>query len=318
MNHAVQTVPSPIPLTILTGFLGAGKTTLLNQILRGEHGLRVAVLVNDFGAINIDAALIDHVRDATISLRNGCICCSIRSDLLAAVLGLLRREQPPEYIIIECSGVADPIEVARTFNLPELRPWVQLDSMIALIDAEQVHTHEEYQDLIADQIAAADIVILNKIDLASANLRNGLRAWVGAIAPAARVIEASYGHVALELLLGVGRYAHTLAHHSADRQHGDMFATWSFTTERPFAFKPLRAMLANLPTTIIRAKGTLWVAEQPDRRLVLQLVGQRLSLSVDTLWSGAPRRSDLVLIGAVGNIDPVQLDAAFRSATTDF
>lgn len=316
MMTAHNTLASPIPLTILTGFLGAGKTTLLNQILSGNHGLRVAVLVNDFGAINIDAALIDHVRDETISLRNGCICCSIRADLLAAVLGLLQRSEPPEYIIIECSGVADPVAVARTFVLPELRGRIRLDSTIAVVDAEQVHTLDTYQELIADQIAAADIVILNKIDLASANLRVGLRQWIQVITPAARIIETSHGRVALELLLGVGSYARALDRPLSAAQPMAAFATWAFSAEQPFRFQSIRQILTGLPNTIFRAKGTLWLAEEPYRRVVMQLVGQRLQLTPDALWATAPRRSDLVLIGTAGNLDSDVLTTQFIQALT--
>ena len=302
---------TPVPLTILSGFLGAGKTSLLNHILRSDHGLRVAVLVNDFGAINIDAALVEQVQDGTISLRNGCICCSIRGDLLAAVGGLLARAEPPEYMLIECSGVADPVAVARTFTLPELRGRVHLDSMIALVDAEQVHLRDEYQDLIADQIAAADIVVLNKIDLASANLRAGLRAWIELIAPNARLIEAVHGQIPLALVLGVGSYATRDERKTPERAHNAEFATWSYSAERPFGFAALRQALSGLPTTIFRAKGVLWLAEEPARRVVLQLVGSRISISPAEPWGTETPRSQLALIGAPESVDQEALETLF-------
>ena len=135
----------PIPITIITGFLGAGKTTLLNRLLRAEHGLRLAVLVNDFGAVNIDAQLIVGIEGETISLKNGRICCTIRDDLREAVLGLLARgdaHDAPDAIVIETSGVSDPYAVATTFtHSPELRERTQVDCIVVLVDAEQVLFH---------------------------------------------------------------------------------------------------------------------------------------------------------------------------------
>ena len=131
-------MPKPTPVTVLAGFLGAGKTTLLNRILQSQHGLRIAVMINDFGALNIDAQLVSAIEDDfTVNLENGCICCNIRDDLLAQTLALLRRPDPPEYIIVEASGVSDPMAIAETFTLTEISHLLYLDSVITLVDAEQ-------------------------------------------------------------------------------------------------------------------------------------------------------------------------------------
>lgn len=307
--------PVPIPLTILTGFLGAGKTTLLNRMLHGDHGLRVAVLVNDFGAINIDTQLVVGVEGETISLANGCICCTIRDDLLATAVELLKRPDRPEYLLIEASGVSDPWAVAETFQLPELRPFIHLDGVIAVVDAEYVDQQRDYADLIVDQISAADIVVLNKVDLVDATRRTAINAWVRTIVPRARVVEATYGQAPLELLLGVGRYrlmlesltptGHHHDHDHHDHDHGAAFATWSYTADRPFDLRALRKVILDLPPAIFRAKGVIWLADAPQRQAVLQLVGQRVSLTLRDLWGETPPRTQLVTISA-----PRQLDTA--------
>ncbi|GAB4194189.1 MAG: GTP-binding protein [Roseiflexaceae bacterium] len=286
------------PLTILTGFLGAGKTTLLNRILREEHGLRIAVVVNDFGALNIDAELIVGVEEDTIRLSNGCICCSIRDDLLRTVAQLVGRADPPDQVLIECSGVSEPAAVAATFQSLKIRPLVHLDSIIALVDAEQVHSQPDYADLIEEQIAAADIVIINKIDLASLNLRVGLRAWISTLVPQARILEASHAQVPLELIFDATR-----ARASAELpdapwpDHTARFRSWSYQSNRPFRTSTLRQALLELPAQVFRAKGVLALTTPADRRAILQLVGRRITLTPGEPWSEIIPQTQLILIG---------------------
>jgi Ni2+-binding GTPase involved in maturation of urease and hydrogenase len=167
------------PVTVLTGFLGAGKTTLLNRILNGDHGMRVGVLVNDFGSINIDADLVVDVESDVISLANGCVCCSIRDDLSAAVIQVMERPERPEYILLEASGVAEPTGIALTFaDDPSLIDRVRLDSIICVIDAEQVFAAPDQIELKIWQVATADMVILNKTDLVGREQIQRIGEWL--------------------------------------------------------------------------------------------------------------------------------------------
>lgn len=331
----------PIPLTLLTGFLGAGKTTLLNRLLHADHGLRVAVLVNDFGAVNIDTQLIVGVEGETISLANGCICCSIRDDLLAAALSLVQRADPPEYLLVETSGVSDPEAVAITFLQPELRAHIALDSILTVVDAEHVLAlHGADAVLALDQVALADIVVINKKDVVTPTELARVRAWVRDVSPAARVLETVQAEAPLELLLGVGAFSPERLHQRARREihvhpqssaadhdhshdhdhdhdqsgaHADhtlVYDTWHYRTAAPLEFQALRQAIKALPTTIFRAKGIVQLADV-DRRGVLQVVGRRARLVFGEPWGSAQPHTEVVVIGAAGGVEAAALQQAF-------
>ena len=198
-----------VPITILTGFLGSGKTTLLNQILNGDHGLRVAVLVNDFGSINIDADLVVGVEDDMISLANGCVCCQIRDDLVESVESLINRPNAVEYIVLEASGVADPGSISLTFMASGLHDRIRLDSVTCVVDADQVFAHQDHpgvEMLKLRQIGFADMVVLNKVELAGPERTKEAREWIDRNFNRVRVVETNHCEVPPEILLSVGRF----------------------------------------------------------------------------------------------------------------
>jgi G3E family GTPase len=329
-----------VPITILTGFLGAGKTTLLNRLLTGNHGLRVGVLVNDFGSINIDAELVVGVDNNMISLANGCVCCEIRDDLIESVVALLARPEAIEYILLEASGVADPGGIFATFSDSSLRDRIRLDSVICVVDADQVFAHPEYPpllDLKLRQVGFADMLILNKVDLAGPEQVGKVKAWLDDHFNRLRIVETNYCEVPYEILLGVGRFDPASAarntqgieepcsdpacddenpnhdHGHNGQNHSRVFSTWSYETDQPLALEALRERLRKLPGTIYRAKGVVYNAEAPLRRAVLQVVGRRVDISFQEDWGERAPRTQIVAIGAAGSIDASLMEKTFAS-----
>jgi G3E family GTPase len=329
-----------VPITILTGFLGAGKTTLLNRILTGNHGLRVGVLVNDFGSINIDAELVVGVDNNMISLANGCVCCEIRDDLIESVVALLARPEAIEYILLEASGVADPGGIFATFSDSSLRDRIRLDSVICVVDADQVFAHPEYPpllDLKLRQVGFADMLILNKVDLAGPEQVGKVKAWLDDHFNRLRIVETNYCEVPYEILLGVGRFDPARAalnaraieescsdpacnddhpnhdHGHNGQNHSKVFSTWSYETDQPLALEALRETLRKLPGTVYRAKGVVYNTDAPHRRAVLQVVGRRVDISFQEDWGERAPRTQIVAIGAAGSIDASLMEKTFAS-----
>jgi len=223
-------VASGTPVTILSGFLGAGKTTLLNHILSNQQGVKTAVLVNEFGEIGIDNDLIVSTGEEMVELSNGCICCSINGELMESVERILERPEPLDYIVVETTGLADPLPVAMTFLGSELRDSTRLDSIITLIDAENFEVGLLDSEVGRAQVIYGDILLLNKCDLVAEERLLEVEAELRAVKNDARILRSVNGDVPLALLLSVGLFESdkvatpvedpSLDHSDCDHDHG--------------------------------------------------------------------------------------------------
>ncbi len=293
-----------LPVTIITGFLGSGKTTLLNQILQNNHNQKVAVLVNEFGDINIDAQLLVSYDDDMVELSNGCICCTINEGLVEAVKRILAREEKVDRLIIETTGVADPLPIILTFVGSDFRDFTRLDSVITLIDAE-TFTPEHFNSEVAyKQIAYGDILLLNKTDLADREQLTALGTYIASIKQNPRIIHTQYAQVPLPLILDVGLTAtdsypeqehHKHHHHHSHHLETDGFVSLSFHSDKPFdVYKFQKFLNEGLPLEVFRAKGIVWFAGSQLRH-IFQLCGQRSDIKSEP-WS-TPPVNQLVFIG---------------------
>lgn len=296
----------PVPILLVAGFLGAGKTTVVNHLLAHAQGRRIAAVVNDFGAINIDAELIAGASDGVVSLANGCICCTLEGDLLRTLATLLRRDPRPEYIVIETSGIADPADIVRNLMDPVIFREAPLETVLCVVDATLPLAKLD-DALLKSQLRAADIVALSKVDLADDVARAKLHDAVRALRPAAVVVDAINGDVPTALLFPADP-DHVPREVSPRRPAEDRFETLSWTADRPLSLPKLQQAIARLAPKLARAKGLFETVEQPGRQMVFQLAGGRATLVPGgTPAEGVPKVR-MVFIAEIGVLSREEID----------
>jgi cobalamin biosynthesis protein CobW len=345
------TIPGRIPATIVTGFLGAGKTTLIQNLIKSANGRRLALVINEFGELGVDGGILKACaiegcpEENIVELANGCICCTVADDFLPTIEALLDRPEPPEHIVIETSGLALPKPLVKAFAWPEVRARVTVDGVIAVVDgpavaagrfaenpeaverqraADAALDHESpLSEVFEDQIACADLVVLNKTDLMDEAMRAKAEEAINAeLGGAVKILPASYGRIDARTLLGIEAAAEDdlaarPSHHELegeDHNHDDFE---SFALALPELRSP-EELLARLRPVIerhdiLRVKGFLSVAGK-EMRLLLQGVGARLQHYYDRPWEADEARdSRLVVIGLKG-LDRAAIASALGAA----
>jgi G3E family GTPase len=287
----------PVPILLVTGFLGAGKTTVVNHLLAHAEGRRIAALVNDFGAINIDAELIAGASDGVISLANGCICCSLQGDLLRTLAALLRRDPRPEFIIIETSGVADPSDIVRNLMDPLIWREAPLETVLCVLDAT------------TPAATLNDALLRSQLRTADAACRAQLRDVVRGLRPAAVVVDALYGEVPATLLFPVDADRVSAPREPGPRRpSADRFETLSWTSEWPVSLPRLQQAIGRLAPKLARAKGLFETVEQPGRLMVFQLAGGRATLAPGGALAAGVPRARIVFIAEIGVLSSAEID----------
>jgi G3E family GTPase len=303
----------PVPILLVTGFLGAGKTTIVNHLLAHAEGRRIAAVVNDFGAINIDAELIAGASDGVVSLANGCICCSLEGDLLRTLSTLLRRDPKPEYIVIETSGVADPSDIVRNLLDPVILREAPLETVLCVMDAGTPAAALD-DALMRSQLRVADIVALSKLDLADEGAGARMRDAIRALRSPAVVVDARRGEIPAALLFptGVDR-APAPREPGPKRPAEERFETLSWTSEQPLSLPRLQQAIGRLAPKLARAKGLFETIEQPGRLMVFQFAGGRATLAPGEAPKVGVPRARIVFIAELGVLSKAELDGIMEA-----
>jgi G3E family GTPase len=321
-----STTLATIPVTVLTGYLGAGKTTLLNRILTQEHGQKIAVIVNEFGEIGIDNQLIVDADEEIFEMNNGCICCTVRGDLIRIIANLMRRRDKFDRLVIETTGLADPAPVIQTFFVDEdVQNQTHLDAVVTVVDAKHITQHWDADEAI-EQIAFADVILLNKTDLVTTEELNILERRIRSINAMAKIERTQNAEVDIDRVLGINAFDLDRALEidpeflgEEAHVHDETVGSIAITLDGSINVEKLNIWISELLRTqgqdIFRMKGILNIAND-EHRYVFQGVHMIFDGRQDRPWKASEARNNqLVFIGR--NLDETQLKTAFMACLVD-
>lgn len=312
----------PVPVTIITGYLGSGKTTLVNRILTQKHGKKVAVIVNEFGEVSIDSQLVVNANEEILQMNNGCICCTVRGDLIRIFSELMKKREQFDYLLIETTGLADPAPVIQSFFVDEgMRSHTQLDAVVTVVDAKHIGEHWNSSET-QEQIAFADVILLNKIDLVSTEQLDELKRRIHTMTPFAKTYQTQNCELNIEAILNIKAFDLKQAlsidpellnedAHEHDESIYSVSLIETGTVNSDKLNRWLYQLVQEKGADIFRMKGILDV-DAEDRRFVFQGVHMILDGRPGKPWKlGEQRQNELVLIGR--NLDAAELKKDFRA-----